>query len=67
MNFLTSLKIDTFNKGVSTGTKWISAKGAKLNSYSPVDGKLIGSVSTCDKNTYDTVIHTAQKAFLEWR
>ena len=67
MKFLSELQIQTNNKGVSTGTKWIASKGAKIESYSPVDGKLIGSVSSADKNSYETVIATAQAAFVEWR
>ena len=67
MKFLSELQIQTNNKGVSTGTKWIASKGAKIESYSPVDGKLIGSVSSADKNSYEMVIATAQAAFVEWR
>ncbi len=67
MNFLSSLQIQAKNKGVSTGTKWIASKGANIGSYSPVDGQLIASVKSCDKDTYDTVIVKAQEAFIEWR
>jgi len=67
MKFLSDLQIQAKNKGVSTGTKWIPSKGAKIESYSPVDGKLIGAVSSADKNSYETVIATAQAAFIEWR
>ncbi len=67
MNFLSNLQIQAKNKGVSTGTKWISSKGSNIGSYSPVDGKLIATVKSCDKVTYDTVIAKAQEAFIEWR
>jgi aldehyde dehydrogenase (NAD+) len=66
-NFLKELKISELNKGVSTGTKWISASGEKIKSSSPVDGKLIASVNACDKRSFDYVVETAQNAFLEWR
>ncbi len=66
-SFLTDLKITKNNKGVSTGTKWISSSGEKISSSSPVDGKKIATVNTCDKNSFDKVIDTAQKAFAEWR
>jgi aldehyde dehydrogenase (NAD+) len=66
-NFLKELKISELNKGVSTGTKWISASGEKIISFSPVDGKQIASVNSCDKRSFDLVVETAQKAFLEWR
>jgi len=67
MRLLSTLQIQSKNKGVSTGTKWLSSKGPNIDSYSPVDGKLIASVSSADKKTYDSVIEQAQKAFIEWR
>jgi L-aminoadipate-semialdehyde dehydrogenase len=67
MDFLKVLGINADNPGVSTGTKWIESKGEKINSYSPVDGKLIGSVTSADKKSYEKVIQTAGQAFLEWR
>jgi aldehyde dehydrogenase (NAD+) len=66
-NFLKELKISELNKGVSTGTKWIATSGEKIKSFSPVDGKQIASVNSCDKRSFDYVIETAQSAFLEWR
>ena len=66
-NFLKELKISELNKGVSTGTKWISASGEKIKSSSPVDGKLIATVNACDKRSFDYVVETAQNAFVEWR
>ncbi len=65
--FLKELKISELNKGVSTGTKWISASGEKIKSFSPVDGKPIATVNACDKRSYDNVVATASKAFTEWR
>ena len=38
-----------------------------ISSYSPVDGKLIGKVTTTTKEDYEKVINTAQSAFLGWR
>lgn len=67
MEFLSHLKIEKENKGVSTGLEWIPSSGEKISSYSPVDGKLIGSVFAADKDAYDLVIETAQAAFLQWR
>ena len=66
-NFLKELKISELNKGVSTGTKWISASGEKIKSFSPVDGKFIASVNSCDKRSFDHVVEVAHEAFLEWR
>ena len=67
MDFLKNLNILPGNKGVSTGNKWMYASGEKIKSSSPVDGKQIATVSACDKKSYDLVIQTAQKAFIEWR
>jgi aldehyde dehydrogenase (NAD+) len=67
MDFLASLKIQTNNAGVSTGKAWINANGPVIDSYSPVDGKLIGTVQSADKASYEAVIAKAQEAFLAWR
>ena len=67
MKFLSALQVQAKNKGVSTGTKWIASKGGLIESYSPVDGKLIGAVSSADKTSYEAVITKAQEAFAEWR
>ena len=67
MDFLKTLQIQGNNPGVSTGSTWIKTKAAVIESYSPVDGKLIGSVIAADEKSYQTVVTTAQKAFEEWR
>lgn len=67
MDFLKTLHIDANNKGVSTGVNTIESKGEKMNSYSPVDGKLIASVTSADKESYEAVIKKAGEAFWEWR
>lgn len=38
-----------------------------IPSYSPVDGKRIGSVPTTSKETYESTIQKMQEAFLIWR
>ncbi|MGI8598520.1 MAG: L-piperidine-6-carboxylate dehydrogenase [Chitinophagaceae bacterium] len=67
LDFLESLGIQQQNKGVSTGKNWIASTGTIITSYSPVDGKEIATVSTCDDNAYEHAIQTAEKAFVEWR
>jgi len=67
MKFLSQLKIQRNNNGVSTGLLWPKAKGEKINSYSPVDGTLIAAVTAADKNNYDAIITKAQEAFAAWR
>lgn len=67
MDLLKSLHIQLKNSGVSTGSKWLQSKGEIIESFSPVDGKLIASVTASDKKSYDKVVLTAVKAFEAWR
>lgn len=67
MDFLKALNIKDTNAGVSTGLNWIKSKGDTISSYSPVDGKLIGNVISADKESYETIVTDAEKAFKEWR
>jgi aldehyde dehydrogenase (NAD+) len=61
------LKINSQNEGCATGSQWIKTRGEKIDSFSPVDGKLIGSVVSADKDSYEQVIKKAEAAFKEWR
>jgi aldehyde dehydrogenase (NAD+) len=67
MEFLSTLNIESFNHGISTGRHWLGSSGEHIHSYSPVDGKLIASVFSCDKDGYEAAVAKAQEAFLEWR
>ncbi len=67
MDFLNILKLEAVNSGVSTGSDNIKSKGQKIESFSPVDGKLIGAVTSADKEAYEAVIKKAEEAFLTWR
>lgn len=67
MEILSALNIKNQTSGASTGITWMNTTGEKIDSYSPVDGKLIGSVIAADKNAYQQVITKAQEAFLQWR
>ncbi|HEX7905559.1 MAG TPA: aldehyde dehydrogenase family protein [Chitinophagaceae bacterium] len=67
MEFLKALKIDTVNKGVSSGSNWLDTRGEMIDSFSPVDGKKIGTVTAADKESYEAVIAKAQQAFIEWK
>lgn len=66
-DFLLKLGLEASNTGTSTGAEWLPADGKLIESFSPVDGKLIGKVSATTPEQYEQVIETAQKAFLEWR
>ena len=67
IDFLKALRIEANNKGVSTGQQWMESKGEMIESYSPVDGKLIGLVRSSDNESYEAVIKKATAAFGEWR
>jgi aldehyde dehydrogenase (NAD+) len=67
MDILSSLNIKAQSSGASTGVKWLTNSGEKIDSFSPVDGKLIGSVSAATKDNYEAVIKAAETAFAEWR
>ena len=60
------LGVKQVNEGTSTGVDCFST-GELLESYSPVDGKLIASVNTTSKEDYDKVMQTAKSAFDQWR
>jgi aldehyde dehydrogenase (NAD+) len=64
---LDTLGIDKNNEGASTGIKWLKAGGEKINSDSPVDGKLIASVHAVNRKSYEAVVDKVQSAFNEWR
>ena len=64
---LTQLGIKKSNRGTSTGQTWHSTKGKFIESFSPVDGKLIGSIQVTDNITFDRVVDQAHTAFLTWR
>jgi aldehyde dehydrogenase (NAD+) len=63
---LEQLGVKAINDGSSTGSEWFS-NGEMIESYSPVDGKLIGSVKGSTREDYDRVMETANAAFKTWR
>ncbi len=65
-NTLQKLNIQNINSGTSTGANFFG-NGAEIESYSPVDGKLIGKVTSTTKEDYEKVVETAQSAFKTWR
>ena len=59
---LQKLGITSNNLGTSTGSEFF-ASGEKIESHSPVDGALIGTVSSTTKEDYERVISSAEEAF----
>jgi aldehyde dehydrogenase (NAD+) len=64
---LKQLGIGTQNYGASTGLKHVNTKGPKIDSFSPVNGQLIGSVNTATAEDYERTLKTAEAAFKVWR
>src|SRR5436189_150223 len=64
---LKKLGVKKNNYGASTGLKHTNTNGPKIDSYSPVNGELIGSVNSASKEDYENVIKVAEEAFKVWR
>jgi len=64
---LKQLGIEPENTGVSTGTQWYEGSGKWIESYSPVDGKLIAKVKCASAFDYQLVTKQAEEAFKIWR
>ena len=65
-DFIKKLGLTKINAGSWTGIK-SSTSDEHLESYSPVDGQLIGKVSVTSRKEYDKIIQAAEKAFIYWR
>ena len=65
-NTLNLLGIKKNNNGTSIGSVSFGG-GEAINSFSPVDGKIIGSVTKTTSEEYEKVIQSAVSAFKYWR
>ena len=65
-NSLTILGVKSLNNGTSTGC-YSFGSGDKIESRSPVDGALIGSVVCSSKSDYEKTVDVAESAFSFWR
>ncbi len=63
---LSALGIKDINSGTSTGMQFF-ANGSKLESYSPVNGQLIGTVIQSTKEDYEAAMEKATEAFKTFR
>jgi len=59
------LSRSAINAGVFSGA-W-GGEGPVIEKYSPIDGTLIGRVSTASPTDYQRTVRAAQKAFESWR
>jgi aldehyde dehydrogenase (NAD+) len=65
---LSKLNISAVNHGTSTGlNSWASDNPELIESFSPVDGKLIAKVTETTLDDYQRVIETAKTAFKSWK
>ncbi|MEY4539641.1 MAG: hypothetical protein RLZZ306_1398, partial [Bacteroidota bacterium] len=65
---LSKLNISAVNHGTSTGlNSWASDNPELIESFSPVDGKLIAKVTETTLDDYQRVIETAETAFKSWK
>lgn len=64
---LKRLGVNETNHGASTGYTWFNTSGEIIESYSPVDGKLIAKVKQGTADDYETIIKKAQSAYSTWR
>ena len=53
-------------QGAGTGS-WLECGGKVLQSISPIDGSVIGTVKTAGRSDYEKVVSRAAAAFEEWR
>ncbi len=63
---LKKLGLQEINDGTSTGTESFGS-GELIESFSPVDGELIGRVKSTSGEDYEKVMEAATAAFKKWR
>ncbi|MCF4100536.1 aldehyde dehydrogenase family protein [Gillisia sp. M10.2A] len=63
---LKDLGLADINDGTSTGSDFFGS-GELIESYSPVDGALIGKVKATTKEDYERVMSAATEGFKTWR
>ena len=65
-NAFKQLNLSDLNCGTWIGNTRLDSH-ATIASYSPVDGKCIGTVTTTTKSQYEEVVVQASEAWMEWR
>lgn len=65
-NELEELQLSPENLGGSTGDRWFGSHST-IDSYSPVDGKLIAKTSSVTQEEYQHILSLASDATLFWR
>lgn len=62
-----ALNLEREHSGTSTGSNWLPNEGKMIESYTPVNGELIGKVAETTEKQYNEVVEKAQSAFKVWR
>ncbi|HEY3740298.1 MAG TPA: aldehyde dehydrogenase family protein, partial [Bryobacteraceae bacterium] len=63
---LKRLGIESENPGAYSD-EWIDCAGEELESRSPIDGSLLGTLRMADSEDYNDVVYKASKMFPKWR
>jgi len=67
-SILNKLGVKEHNAAFSTGINWGGESNAhSIESFSPVDGKLIGQTKVATSADYDSVVNSARQAFQSWQ
>lgn len=63
---LAAFGLDGRNLGATDGRNWF-AHGGEMEVVSPVNGKLLATVTQADRSDYEKTVQAAERAFLAWR
>jgi len=66
-SFFKELGLKDQNPGTSTGLSFSNESSQFIDSFSPVDGSLLGRVAVTTEKEFQKVMDTASAAFLIWR
>ena len=61
------LGINKSNPATALGSRWLSGSSSKINSYSPVNGELIGATGFSSEKEFNEVVSSCEEAFVSWR
>ncbi|QTA90838.1 Aldehyde dehydrogenase [Desulfonema magnum] len=63
---LEKLDVPDEQQGAGTGS-WLKCAGKIMESFSPIDGRVIGKIRCAGKGDYEEVVTRSVRAFEEWR
>ena len=61
------LGINKSNPATALGSRWLGGSSSKINSYSPVNGELIGTTGFSSEKEFSVVVSSCEEAFVSWR